>query len=243
MSSCCWRCPAAGCSRASCGAHGKIESKVATGSVFVERERGAGGGLRSSTSKFQSVERVLRARRTARRGPSSRRSSSGCPAGGSVVPSRSAGSRPSPTCCSGVPRRRHQERDDLRRRVAGEQLRAVDGVGADAGERPSGANSRVLMYVGVGPDAVLRVVGEVRAGGERVAEVGARRIGRLRDRDADEELGAGGGELRQDPAVGELVVQHDRVARRSAVWQVAAEARPERVVGDRAEQRASPVLL
>ena len=71
--------------------------------------------------------------------------------------------------------------------------------------------------VSVGPHAVLRVVGEVEAGGKRVPVVRTSRVGGRRDGDAVVERQRGvvetpRGELRQDPPVGQLIVQHDRVA-------------------------------
>ena len=74
-----------------------------------------------------------------------------------------------------------QERDHHRARVAGDHLLTVDGVGADADKGPgelAGAN-----VVGIRPNTVLGVIGEVGASRKRVAVVGPERIGRGRDGD------------------------------------------------------------
>ena len=60
------------------------------------------------------------------------------------MPSRSAGSRPSPTLYGGPPGGTRNE-ITWAARVAGDQLGAVEGVGADPGEGRAAANSRVLM--------------------------------------------------------------------------------------------------
>ncbi len=87
--------------------------------------------------------------------------------------------------------------------AADEHLRPVEGVGGGAALIARG-------IVGVRPDTVFRVVrkagrGELigePAAGDRIAGLG----------DVDAETVAGAAELAQEPAVGELVEEHDRIA-------------------------------
>ena len=85
-------------------------------------------------------------------------------------------------------------------------------VGADPRERIVRCELTRRQEVGVGPHPVLGVVGEVGTGGEGVAVVGAGRITADRHGDAVVVDGPTGRELREDPPVRKLVVEHDRVA-------------------------------
>ena len=70
------------------------------------------------------------------------------------------------------------------------------------------------QQVSLRPVSVFRVVREKLPRRERVTEVGPGRVGRLRDRDAVVVDGTARGELAEQPAVGEVIVEHDRVARK-----------------------------
>ncbi len=87
----------------------------------------------------------------------------------------------------------------------------------------------VRVVVGVRPDAELRIVGE-RGGAEaeRVAVVGAGRVGRGGDGHALQIRRRRDGELREDPALRDSVVADDGIAVIVGLA-AAAEARPERV--------------
>ena len=99
----------------------------------------------------------------------------------------------------------------LRRRVAGLHGSAV--VGASLSADRSIAIKHVEGYVvRIRPNTHFRVVIKVGIG-ERVAIVSAGRVGRSGNGNALQEgRPAGNAELAQDPAVGYLVVIHDRVA-------------------------------
>ncbi len=168
----------------------------------------------------------------------------GVPGGGRVLPS-TIGRQQAVADVEGAAgaRRGGQERDHLRRRVAGHELRPVDRIGAHALEGAARAQELARADVErVGPDAVLGVVGEVPAGREGVAEVGAQGVGRLGDGHAVEEGRPRGGELAQDPTVGELVVEHDRVAAVVGLA-VAPEAGPQGVVGRGSEQQRAGLAV
>jgi len=66
--------------------------------------------------------------------------------------------------------------------------------------------------VGVRPDAQLGIIKEVRAEVKAVAIPSASGIARGRNCDAFVSRNAGSGKLTDDPAVSELVVEHDRIA-------------------------------
>ncbi|MCG3195479.1 MAG: hypothetical protein DIJKHBIC_04762 [Thermoanaerobaculia bacterium] len=138
--------------------------------------------------------------------------------------------------------RRDQERDHLRGRVSGDELRAVDGVGAHADEGAAALELACADVERVRPDAVLRVVGKVAARAEGVAVIAAGRVGRRRDGHAVVEGRARGGELGEDPAVGKLVMQHDGVTRVLRLTG-AAEAGPQRVVERRAVQQRAGLAV
>ena len=106
--------------------------------------------------------------------------------------------------------------EELRRRgCASEHAGAVEGPGG----RPCEAVPAEVVgrhVVGVGPEPELGVIGEI-ATRERVAEVAAGGVARGRHRDAVEvgdrgAVRARDGELVDDPAIGELVVDDARVA-------------------------------
>ena len=94
----------------------------------------------------------------------------------------------------------------------------------------------VAHVVRVGPDPEVWVVVEVGSEGVSVAVVGAGRVTGLRDRDALVSRNGGSRELADQPAVGELVVEDDRIAV-AVELAVAAEARPERGDVRRAVER------
>src|SRR5581483_1917824 len=114
----------------------------------------------------------------------------------------------------------------------------------DVGLRAGRAEDVRREVVAVGPDAQLRVVEEVRAQVEAVAVPRARRVARLRDGDAlvRRDVVPVDGELAHEPAVGELVVEHDGVAGAAALAE-AAETAPERADPDWAEQRGARRLV
>jgi hypothetical protein len=127
-----------------------------------------------------------------------------------------------------------------RRRLTCKHLRAIEGAGASRFKLHVGRHLKHVErhVVGVGPDAQLGIVVQQVAERVLVELVRSRRIGGLRDRDALRKgpaLEAGERELRQHPAVRQLVVDRDRVA---VVCQraVAAEAREQQVAEDRPRQ-------
>ena len=63
----------------------------------------------------------------------------------------------------------------------------------------------------------------------------------MRNGDAEEKGRAGGRELREEPAVGELIVKHDRIAR---IFRLAgaAETSPKRVIGRRTKKRGARLI-
>jgi len=77
--------------------------------------------------------------------------------------------------------------------------------------------------IGIGPDAELGIIKEVRAEVESVAIPSAGGVARGRDRDAFVRLRAGAGKLTNNPAVSELVIKDDRVTTASSLAN-AAEA-------------------
>ena len=100
--------------------------------------------------------------------------------------------------------------------LALQHLAALEGEGTRPRRRDRVTRELVRRHVvAVRPDAELRVVEEhVRTEQERVQVVGARRIGARRDGDAFAVLLAAVGrsdELRQQPAVRQLVVDDDRI--------------------------------
>ena len=88
----------------------------------------------------------------------------------------------------------------------------------------------------------MRVVEEVRAQVEGVPEERARRVARGRDRDALICRDAGPGELADQPAIRELVVEDHRVAIAVGLAH-AAEPTPDRRDADRAEHRCPGRLV
>src|SRR5919204_5017923 len=106
----------------------------------------------------------------------------------------------------------------MRGRVAGDELAPVDRV--DAEDLVAACGAVLELTRGdeetVRHEAVLRIVREVLPFRlERVAEIRAGRVRRLRDGDAVVErqlpdVEPAGGELGQDPAIGDLVVENDR---------------------------------
>ena len=118
-----------------------------------------------------------------------------------------------------------EELNDANLRLAVHHLVLLEGVDADPVPVDQAEVAR-RHQVRVRPDAVLRIIREVVAAvhvllcDERVAVVRAHRVAARRDRDAVVEGGRrrrgvepAGRELAQQPAVGRLVVEHDRVAR------------------------------
>src|SRR5207245_2313532 len=99
--------------------------------------------------------------------------------------------------------------------------------------------------VGVRPDPELRVVEEVGSEVEAVAVPGAGRVAGRRDGDAlvsDRNVACGSCELRDDPAVRELVVEDNGIAG-STVLTSTPEAAPERHDVDWAEDRGTGRLV
>jgi len=79
---------------------------------------------------------------------------------------------------------------------------------------PSLPKSREVRRYDFFHTPVLGIIGKERARGERVSEVGARGIACLRDRNTVVVDGSAGSELAQQPAVRELIIQNDGIARR-----------------------------
>jgi hypothetical protein len=129
-------------------------------------------------------------------------------------------------------------------RVALDHLVPLEAVDADPVDRlVLDPELACRDQVGVAPDSVLRIVGEVVPGREGVPVVGARRIARRRDRDAVVEqverlvriVDAAGRELGEDPAIRELIVDHDRIARGLRAL-VDRKSGPQRAGVDRPEE-------
>ena len=100
------------------------------------------------------------------------------------------------------------------------------GVGADEGVPVEHVESFV---VSVGPHAHLRIVIEVGVL-ERVAIKGSSSVGSCRDRDALQVRRGGDGELAEDPALRDFVVEDDRIAVIIGLAST-AKAGPERIAG------------
>src|SRR3954463_12718975 len=102
--------------------------------------------------------------------------------------------------------------DGIRRR-AGQHRGTIEGAGLRSGKALPGEDIDGVV-VGVGPDAELRIVGEVRAEIELVAVIRARRVRGSRDRDALCGLGESLVELQltDHPAVGKVIVEKNRIA-------------------------------
>jgi hypothetical protein len=100
--------------------------------------------------------------------------------------------------------------------ITHEHLRALEGEGAGAVEGPPEGELVGRHVIAVGPDAQVRVVGELFAGGDEVVEVvGPGRIPGLGEGDAlvvGRRVLRGEGELAQKPAVGQGVVEDDPIA-------------------------------
>jgi hypothetical protein len=137
-------------------------------------------------------------------------------------------------------------RRDEARRGAGQHRRPVERERL----RAQVALSLSVEHVGahvvrVRPHPELRVVDEVLSEVEPVAVVGAARVAGTRDGDAlvgDDARGVVAGELRDDPAVGQLVVEHYRVAVPVELAQ-AAEPAPQRPDVDRPEDGCAGRLV
>ena len=115
--------------------------------------------------------------------------------------------------------------------------------GADLGARPPAPVGEDVVHhvVAVRPDSAFPVIVEVASVVVRVGVPGAQRVGRLRDGNALEVGRRADGELRQEPAVGEGVVENEGVAvvvRRAAP----PEAREQGVPIQRAEELRSALV-
>ena len=122
------------------------------------------------------------------------------------------------------------------REIAGEHLRPFVRARVCADERSRTAEHVHRLVVAVGPDGQFGEVGEVGEG-KCVAVVLPGRIRCRRHREALEERALAArpeSELADDPAVGQRVISHGPVTVVLG-FALAAEGRPERVGGDRAE--------
>src|SRR5712691_698978 len=99
-------------------------------------------------------------------------------------------------------------------RVAGQHRRAVEGEWLRAEEGRARRVEYVRAHVvSVGPDGEVRIVEEVVTHVKTIAVIGAAGIARGRDGDAlVRHSYAVVRELADDPAVGELVIEHDGIA-------------------------------
>ena len=94
---------------------------------------------------------------------------------------------------------------------------------------PAELNTLLDMVVAIGPDAEMRIIEKVGAEVKAIAIVSAGRIRRSRDSDAL--VGrAAPGELADEPAVGNMVVEDNRVAVATGLANT-AEAGPDRADG------------
>ena len=132
---------------------------------------------------------------------------------------------------------------DERGREAGEHLRPVEGEGLRAEEGRAGRVEHVHAHVvGVWPDGELGIVEEVCAEMKAIAVIRAGGIARDGDGDALVGRDPGACELADDPAVGELVVDHDRVAVAIGLAN-AAKAGPDRGDARRPQHRGTRGLV
>ncbi len=122
-----------------------------------------------------------------------------------------------------------------RRPVEGERLRAEEGCA----RRVEHDHAHV---VGVGPHGELGIVEEVRAQVKAVPVIGACGIRRGGDGDALVRRVPGAGELADEPAVGNLVVEHDRVTLTAGLARF-AEPGPDRRDGHGPEHRGARRLV
>lgn len=145
--------------------------------------------------------------------------------------------------------------DDLPGRggISRDHLGAIHGA-EESGHKRKATRSIIKIVrhhiVGIGPDAVVRIVAEVAAvgsvavgHGKRVADIGSRGVRAGRDRDAlIENTGRRGrGELRNHPAIRQFVVEHDRIAGILGLARVPAKSRPESIDVGRARDRCGCV--
>ena len=129
------------------------------------------------------------------------------------------------------------------RGIAGEHRRPVERERLRAEKRVARRVEDVHAHViGVGPDGDVGIVEEVRAQVKAVAGISAGRVGRGGDGDALVCRNGRPGELADEPAVGELVVEHDRVAVAGRLAD-AGEAGPERGDSHRPEDGGARRLV
>ena len=156
----------------------------------------------------------------------------GAPAGGRAVPSRSAGKyafslepdAPVLTNVAGWPA-------SIFDAVERERLRAEE-------SRSGGIEHIVAHVIAVRPHAEMRIIEEVRSKVKGVTIVATGGVAGGRDRDTFVGRYARAGKLADEPAVGELIVQHDRVTVAVALTN-AAEATPDRRDSDGPVNRCS----
>ena len=129
----------------------------------------------------------------------------------------------------------------LVRRVADEHGAPLQGADRHPGEARV-VEDVVSDVVAVRPHPDLGVVREVRAVGEGVAVVGPERVRARGDRDALKRLRPRHRELRDQPAIGQAVVLHDRIAV-VGVLALAPEATPHHVVVDGTEQEVARLVV